>query len=164
MSAPELAAVAEVLGTLSVRVGASRTKSSGTPSAVAATWIILVCRPWPISTPPWLISTEPSLYTCTRAPAWLNAVRLNEMPNFTGVIASARLRVGVGGVELGDPRLPGRDVGLGRQGVPDRFQPFGVPHRLTVRGGLPGRVEVPAPQLLRRRRPAAARSGPGCPR
>ena len=61
MSAPELAAVAEVLGTLSVRVGASRTKSSGTPSAVAATWIILVCRPCPISTPPWLISTEPSL-------------------------------------------------------------------------------------------------------
>ena len=61
MSAPELAAVAEVLGTLSVRVGASRTKSSGTPSAVAATWIILVCRPWPISAPPWLISTEPSL-------------------------------------------------------------------------------------------------------
>ena len=34
---------------------------SGTPSAVAATWIILVCRPWPISAPPWLISTEPSL-------------------------------------------------------------------------------------------------------
>ena len=31
MSAPELAAVAEVLGTLSVRVGASRTMSSGTP-------------------------------------------------------------------------------------------------------------------------------------
>ena len=30
-SAPELAAVAEVLGTLSVRVGASRTRSSGTP-------------------------------------------------------------------------------------------------------------------------------------
>ena len=30
-SAPELAAVAEVLGTLSVRVGASRTKLSGTP-------------------------------------------------------------------------------------------------------------------------------------
>ena len=60
-SAPELAAVAEVFGTLSVRVGASRTKDSGTPSAVAATWIILVCRPWPISVPPWLISTEPSL-------------------------------------------------------------------------------------------------------
>ncbi len=30
-SAPELAAVAEVLGTLSVRVGASRTADSGTP-------------------------------------------------------------------------------------------------------------------------------------
>ena len=91
MSAPELAAVAEVFGTLSVRVGASRTVFIGTPSAVAATWIILVCRPWPISVPPWLISTEPSLYTCTSAPAWLNAVRLNEMPNLTGVIASPRL-------------------------------------------------------------------------
>ena len=60
-SAPALAAVAEVLGTLSVRVGASRTFSSGRPSAVAATWSILVCRPWPISVPPWLIRTEPSL-------------------------------------------------------------------------------------------------------
>ena len=60
-SAPELAAVAEVLGTLSVRVGASRTVDSGTPSAVAATCSIFVCRPWPISVPPWLISTEPSL-------------------------------------------------------------------------------------------------------
>ena len=90
-SAPDDAAVADVLGTLSVRVGASRTLDSGTPSAVAATCSILVCRPWPISVPPWLISTEPSLYTCTSAPAWLNAVRLNEMPNFTGVIASARL-------------------------------------------------------------------------
>ena len=60
-SAPELAAVAEVLGTLSVRVGANRTALSGTPSAVAATWIIFVCRPCPISVPPWLISTEPSL-------------------------------------------------------------------------------------------------------
>ena len=59
-SAPELAAVAEVFGTLLVRVGASRTVLIGTPSAVAATWIILVCRPWPISAPPWLISTEPS--------------------------------------------------------------------------------------------------------
>ena len=60
-SAPALAAVAEVFGTLSVRVGASRTFSSGNPSAVAATCSILVCRPWPISVPPWLISTEPSL-------------------------------------------------------------------------------------------------------
>ena len=60
-SAPALAAVAEVLGTLSVRVGARRTFSSGSPSAVAATWSILVCRPWPISVPPWLIRTEPSL-------------------------------------------------------------------------------------------------------
>src|SRR5208337_1572686 len=93
-SEPELAAVAEVFGTLSVRVGASRTRCIGTPSAVAATWIILVCRPWPISVPPWLISTEPSLYTCTSAPAWLNAVRLNEMPNLTGVIASPRLTSG----------------------------------------------------------------------
>ena len=45
MSDPELAAVAEVFGTLSVRVGASRTRLIGTPSAVAATWIILVCSP-----------------------------------------------------------------------------------------------------------------------
>ena len=60
-SAPEDAAVAEVFGTLSVRVGASRTDSSGTPSAVAATCSIFVCRPWPISVPPWFTSTEPSL-------------------------------------------------------------------------------------------------------
>ena len=59
--APLEAAVAEVLGTLSVRVGARRTRAGGTPRVVAATWIILVCRPWPISVPPWLISTEPSL-------------------------------------------------------------------------------------------------------
>jgi hypothetical protein len=44
-SAPELAAVAEVFGTLSVRVGASRTRASGTPSVVAATCSIFVCRP-----------------------------------------------------------------------------------------------------------------------
>ncbi len=60
-SAPELAAVAEVLGTLSVRVGARRTRSSGMPSVVAATCSIFVCKPWPISVPPWLISTDPSL-------------------------------------------------------------------------------------------------------
>ena len=46
-------------------VGAGRRqpdrRSAARPSAVAATWIILVCRPWPISVPPWLISTEPSL-------------------------------------------------------------------------------------------------------
>ena len=53
--------MADVFGTLSVRVGASRTVESGTPSAVAATWSIFVCSPWPISVPPWLISTEPSL-------------------------------------------------------------------------------------------------------
>jgi hypothetical protein len=41
--------------------------------------------------PPWLISTDPSLYTWTSAPPWLKAVRLNEIPNFTGVIASPRL-------------------------------------------------------------------------
>jgi hypothetical protein len=46
-SAPELAAVADVLGTLSVRVGARRTRVSGTPRVVAATWSILVCSPWP---------------------------------------------------------------------------------------------------------------------
>ena len=53
--------MADVLGTLSVRVGASLTLLSGRPSVVAATWIILVCRPWPISVPPWLINTDPSL-------------------------------------------------------------------------------------------------------
>ena len=60
-SAPALAAVAEVFGTLSVRVGMRRIFSSGSPSAVAATCSILVCRPWPISVPPWLTWTEPSL-------------------------------------------------------------------------------------------------------
>ncbi len=60
-SAPDDAAVADAFGTLSVRVGARRTRESGTPSAVAATCSILVCRPWPISVPPWFTSTEPSL-------------------------------------------------------------------------------------------------------
>src|SRR5262245_60258823 len=66
------AAGGEVFGTLAGRVGARRTRDRGTPSEVAATCSILVCSPWPISVPPWLIRTEPSLYTCTRAPAWLN--------------------------------------------------------------------------------------------
>ena len=45
------------------RCGSARAApvDSGTPSAVAATCSILVCRPWPISVPPWLTSTEPSL-------------------------------------------------------------------------------------------------------
>ena len=60
-SAPELAAVAEVLGTLSVRVGAIRMNDNGTPSALAAIWATLVCSPCPISVPPWVTSTDPSL-------------------------------------------------------------------------------------------------------
>ena len=55
------AAVAEVFGTLSVRVGIMRTDASGTPSASAAIWRILVCSPCPISVPPWLTCTLPSL-------------------------------------------------------------------------------------------------------
>jgi hypothetical protein len=46
------AAVGDVFGTLSVRVGITRTAASGKPSASAAICQILVCRPWPISVPP----------------------------------------------------------------------------------------------------------------
>jgi hypothetical protein len=59
-SLPLEAAVAEVLGTLSVRVGMIRTFSRGTPSASAAICNILVCRPCPISVPPWFTCTLPS--------------------------------------------------------------------------------------------------------
>ena len=51
-SLPDEAAVADVFGTLSVRVGMTRTRSGGTPRASAATWRILVKRPCPISVPP----------------------------------------------------------------------------------------------------------------
>ena len=51
-SVPADAAVAEVLGTLSVRVGMMRTDSNSTPSASAAICWILVCRLRPISVPP----------------------------------------------------------------------------------------------------------------
>ena len=60
-SEPDEAAVAEVLGTLSVRVAVIRTRSGDTPSASATTWITFTCSPWPISVPPWFRSTEPSL-------------------------------------------------------------------------------------------------------
>ena len=59
-SEPELAAVAEVLGTLSVRVCISRMLLTGRPSSRMAMPRILVCRPWPISVPPWFTWTEPS--------------------------------------------------------------------------------------------------------
>ena len=54
------AAVADVLGTLSVAVVITRTQDAGTPSSCAHTAIIFVWSPCPISVPPWLSCTEPS--------------------------------------------------------------------------------------------------------
>ena len=44
--------------------------------------------------PPWFTWTEPSRYASTSAPAWLRKVAVNEMPNFTGVIARPRFTMG----------------------------------------------------------------------
>ena len=61
----------------------------------------------------------------------------------------AALGVRVRGVERGHRGLAAGEVAaLGQRG-PDGFEPFGVPHRLPVRGGLAGGVEVPPPQLVR---------------
>jgi hypothetical protein len=60
MSAPLLAAVALALGTFCVSVPVTRTRSTGMPRPSAATWAILVFRPWPISVPPWFTLTVPS--------------------------------------------------------------------------------------------------------
>ena len=79
--------MAEVLATLLVSVAVARTRARSMPSSCATTWQTLVFTPWPISVPPWFNSTEPSVYTCTSAPAWLRWLRLKEMPNFTGVSA-----------------------------------------------------------------------------
>ena len=49
---PADAAVADVLGILSVRVGITRTLSSSRPRLSAAICWIFVCSPWPISVPP----------------------------------------------------------------------------------------------------------------
>jgi hypothetical protein len=59
-SAPEEAAVAEVLGTLSVRVAEARTRSIGTAKTSATICDTLVWRPCPISVPPWFTRTDPS--------------------------------------------------------------------------------------------------------
>ncbi len=60
-SDPALAAVGDVLGTLSVDVSEMKIKSTGMLSARLATWSIFVCNPWPISVPPWVNNTDPSL-------------------------------------------------------------------------------------------------------
>ncbi len=70
-SVPVEAAVADALGTLSVRVGMRRMRSERTPSVPAAICRILVNRPWPISVPPWFTCTLPSRYTSTSALPWL---------------------------------------------------------------------------------------------
>ena len=59
-SAPVEAAVAEVFGTLSVRVGMMRTRLARHAESRIATCSIFVCRPWPISVPPWFTCTVPS--------------------------------------------------------------------------------------------------------
>ena len=93
-SVPAEAAVALALGTLSVSLALTLTRVGVRPKTPATMSATLVCRPWPISVPPWLTSTLPSVYTCTNAPAWLNCVAVKLMPNFTGVSASPRCKVG----------------------------------------------------------------------
>ena len=51
-SAPDEAAVADVLGTLSVRVAVIRTRSIGTAKTSATTCATLIYSPCPISVPP----------------------------------------------------------------------------------------------------------------
>ncbi|MNT10635.1 hypothetical protein D3C72_1454760 [compost metagenome] len=87
--------MAEVLATFVVSVAVTRTRSKLTPSSCATTCATLVFRPWPISVPPWFTRIEPSVYTCTSAPAWLKCFTLNEMPNFSGASASPRLSTGL---------------------------------------------------------------------
>src|ERR1035438_10261748 len=57
-SAPEDAALADVLGTLSVVVGITRTRPAGRPSSRIATPWIFVWSPCPISVPPWFTRSE----------------------------------------------------------------------------------------------------------
>ncbi len=50
-SAPDEAAVAEVFGTLSVRVAETFTRATGTANTSATIWANLTCSPCPISVP-----------------------------------------------------------------------------------------------------------------
>ena len=59
-SAPDDAAVAEVLGTCAVSVAVIFTASASSPKTPAATCATFWNRPCPISVPPWFIRTEPS--------------------------------------------------------------------------------------------------------
>ena len=86
-SVPLEAAVGEVFGTLSVRVALILTALKSTPKPWATICAILVFSPWPISVPPWFKCIEPSLYTCTNAPAWFKCCTVNDIPYLTGVIA-----------------------------------------------------------------------------
>ncbi len=65
------------------------------PNSWATTWATLMYRPCPISVPPWFTCTDPSVYTCTRAPAWFRCLRVKAMPNFTGVRAMPFLSTGL---------------------------------------------------------------------
>jgi hypothetical protein len=59
-SVPDEAAVAEVLGTLSVTVEVTFTRSTPTLNASATIWATLTNSPCPISVPPWFSRIEPS--------------------------------------------------------------------------------------------------------
>ena len=60
-SEPAEAAVAEVLGTLSVRVAETLTLPMSIRNVDATTWATLVNSPCPISVPPWFRWTLPSV-------------------------------------------------------------------------------------------------------
>ena len=164
-SAPELAAVAEVLGTLSVRVGASRTELSGTPErgrgdldhlgvqALAHLGAAVVDQHRAV-----LVDVHQRAGLVERGQVERDAElhRRHRQP---------ALGVRVRRVERGDLGLaPAAKSLRSSQDRPDVRQPLGVPDRLPVRRGLARLVEVAPAQLLRARRPAAARSGRGCPR
>jgi hypothetical protein len=84
----ELAAVAEVFGNLSVRVGEPHRRQRHTERG---------CRnlehfAWSLAhLGAAVIDQHRSVFIDVhQAPAWLKAVKLKEIPNFTGVMASAR--------------------------------------------------------------------------
>ena len=86
-----LAADADMLAMRRVLVLSTRMRAGPMPKARAAMSRIFVLCPCPISTPPVVTLTLPSVYTCTRADAWLRKVLVKEMPKHTGITARPRL-------------------------------------------------------------------------
>ena len=78
----------------------------------------------------------------TSAPAWLNAVKLNEMPNFTGVMARPRLACGCWALNAAIARRRPAYPLDSRSWSQARDHALGVADQLAVRRGLALGVEV----------------------